>query len=58
MLFGFLLDHFIISLQQILGELKVNVVSSGMEEGAVLSVEDGLEFGDEVLDELLGSLVV
>ena len=29
-----------------------------MEEGAVLCVEDGLEFGDNILNQLFGSFVI
>ena len=57
-LLGLLFDQLIVPFEQILGEVVVDVVGSRVEEGAVLSVEDSLELGDDILYELFGCFVV
>ena len=51
-------DQLIVPFEQILSEVVVDVVGSRVEEGAVLSVEDCLELGDDILYELFGCFVV
>ncbi len=57
-LLGLLFDQLIVAFKQIIGEVVVDVVGSRVEEGAVLSVEDSLELGDDILYELFGCFVV
>jgi hypothetical protein len=57
-LLGLLFDQLIVPFEQILSEVVVDVVGSRVEEGAVLSVEDCLELGDDILYELFGCFVV
>lgn len=57
-LLGLLFDQLIVPFEQILSKVVVEVVGSRVQEGTVLSVEDSLELGDNVLYELFGCFIV